>query len=178
MENNEGIFKKVFGSLGLGGDDDDDDDIDIEETQEEYTEKRNKKVEKSERMKERERDDFDEREIETIQAASKSGKVVSISTTTTPKVILKKPKEMEDMMEVVDAVKSRKIAVVNLLDVDLPLAQRMIDYVGGACYAINGKFAQISHLVYIVVGENVDLTNYIKTEVKKQGSDAFNITEE
>lgn len=175
MENNEGILKKMFGSLGLSSSDDDD-EIELDEMQEEeYTEKRSNKVEKSDKM--RERDDFDERE-EIFQSSNKGGKVVSINPGPSPKVILKKPKEMEDMMEVVDAVKARKIAVVNLLDVDLPLAQRMIDYVGGACYAINGKFAQISHLVYIVVGENVDLTNYIKTEVNKGGTDAFNITEE
>ncbi|KMT21431.1 cell division protein SepF [Clostridium cylindrosporum] len=174
MENNDGILKKMFGSLGLGSDDDD--DMELDDVQEEVYEKRTKKPEKSDRM--REREEFEEREIETIQGTNKGGKVVSINTSAPPKVILKKPKEMEDMMEVVDAVKSRKIAVVNLLDVDLPLAQRMIDYVGGACYAINGKFAQISHLVYIVVGENVDLTNYIKTEVNKQSADAFSITEE
>lgn len=176
MENNEGIFKKMFGSLGLGADDDDD-EMELEEMQEEeYKEKRHNKLEKSEKM--RERDDFDDRDSDVFQGSNKGGKVVSINSGPAPKVILKKPKEMEDMMEVVDAVKARKIAVVNLLDVDLPLAQRMIDYVGGACYAINGKFAQISHLVYIVVGENVDLTNYIKTEVNKRGTDAFNINEE
>ena len=176
MENNDGIFKKMFGSLGLTSDDEDD-EIELDEQEErEYESKKNKNGDKKDMM--RERDDFDEREVKPSQVSNKGAKLVSINSGTSPKVILKKPKEMEDMMEVVDAVKSRKIAVVNLLDVDLPLAQRMIDYVGGACYAINGKFAQISHLVYIMVGENVDLTNYIKTEVNKQGSDAFNITEE
>ncbi|MEG0641477.1 MAG: cell division protein SepF [Clostridium sp.] len=172
MESKDGIFKRVFNSIGLS--DDDDDEIELDDVQEEVrSEKRQKNAGKSGKM--REVDDFEE--IEAIQAASKGGKIVSINGGVSPKVILKKPKEMEDMMEVIDAVKARKIAVVNLLDVELPLAQRMIDYVGGACYAINGKFAQISHLVYILVGENVDLTNYIKTEINNQGAEMVNLTE-
>lgn len=174
MENNDGIFKKMFGSLGLSGDDDDD-EMELDDMQEEeYEERKTKRVDKNDRS----RDSFENKDDEVSHALNKNRKVVSINQGPSPKVILKKPKEMEDMMEVIDAVKARKIAVVNLLDVDLPLAQRMIDYVGGACYAINGKFAQISHLVYILVGENVDLTNYIKTEVNKQQTDSFSITEE
>ncbi|MEF9933702.1 MAG: cell division protein SepF [Clostridium sp.] len=173
MENKNGIFKRVISSIGLS--EEDDYDMDMEDTQDEYEEEvKQKKSDKNERRKPM-NNDFDE--IDAIKTAGK-GKVVSINSSSSPKVILKKPKEMEDMMEVVDAVKSKKIAVVNLLDVDLPLAQRMIDYIGGACYAINGKFAQISHLVYILVGENVDLTNYIRTEVNGQPSDAINIVEE
>lgn len=168
MENNDGIFKKMFGSLGLGADDDD--EMDFDEMEEEYQEKKSNNADKS---------DVEGREEETSRVSTNKGrKVVSINQGQQPKVILKKPKEMEDMMEVVDAVKNRKIAVINLLDVDLPLAQRMIDYIGGACYAINGKFAQISHLVYIIVGENVDLTNYIKTEINKNQADSINISEE
>lgn len=169
MENNDGIFKKMFGSLGLGADDEDD-ELELDEKDEEYQEKKSKKMEPSE---------FDSREDDVARTPSSKGrKVVSIGQVHAPKVILKKPKEMEDMMEVVDAVKTRKIAVINLLDVDLPLAQRMIDYIGGACYAMNGKFAQISHLVYIVVGENVDLTNYIKTEINKKHADSTTLAEE
>ncbi|MEF9953235.1 MAG: cell division protein SepF [Clostridium sp.] len=174
MENKNGIFKRVINSIGLS--EEDEDDMDLEDTQEEYEEEtKPKKSERNERRKPM-NNDYDE--IDAMKASNKSGKVVSINSTSSPKVILKKPKEMEDMMEVVDAVKSKKIAVVNLLDVDLPLAQRMIDYIGGACYAINGKFAQISHLVYILVGENVDLTNYIRAEINSQSAETINIVEE
>lgn len=93
-------------------------------------------------------------------------KIVSIKTGTAPRVLLKKPIEFQDIMEMVDAVKSRRIVVMNLADVDSKLAQRMIDYIVGACYALDASFQEIARYIYIITPENVEVANELKDQIE------------
>jgi cell division inhibitor SepF len=103
----------------------------------------------------------------------RNNKIVSIKTNSTPKVLLKKPSEFQDIMEIVDAVKARKIIVMNISEVESRLAQRMIDYIVGACYALNGSFEEISRLIYVIAPDNVEITNDLKQELNKSGFFSF-----
>ena len=38
------------------------------------------------------------------------------------------------------------------------MAQRIIDFVSGSCYAINGNIKQISETIVIVTPEDIDIT--------------------
>lgn len=115
---------------------------------------------------EKEDDDFEYEEPEILN--SRKNNVVSIKTNSAPKVLLKKPIEIQDVLELVDAVKSRKIVVMNIVDVEPRLAQRMIDYVVGGCYALNGSFQEIDKSIYLVAPENVEITNELKQVLNKK----------
>lgn len=134
-------FNKVMGAIGLIDYDEDE----IAETEED----------------EEEEEQYEEPEI----INNKKNKIVSIKTNSNPKVQLKKPREFQEIMEVVDSVKSRRIVVINLLDVEQKMAQRMIDYLVGACYALNGSFEEISKSIYLVAPESVDVNSDMKQEL-------------
>jgi cell division inhibitor SepF len=116
-----------------------------------------------------EEDEYQEPEIVT----SKKNKIVSIKTSTSPKVLLKKPQEFQDILELVDAIKTRKIVVMNIVEVEPRLAQRMIDYCVGACYALNGAFQEIAKSIYLIAPENVEITNELKQVLNKNGFFSF-----
>ena len=48
-----------------------------------------------------------------------------------------------------DNLKSRKIVVVNTTALDPKVGQRLLDFVGGVCYALGGDLQQIEKGVYI-----------------------------
>lgn len=104
---------------------------------------------------------------------SKKNKVVSIKTNSSPKVLLKKPVEFQDIMEIVDSVKARRIVVMNIVEVEQKLAQRMIDYIVGACYALNAAFEEIDKSIYIMAPDNVEITNELKNQISTTGFFSF-----
>lgn len=142
------LFKplsKVMGAIGLI----DQDDENETETTEEVNET-----------------DNEEYDVPSI-ANSKKGRVVSIKATSTPKVSIKKPEKFQDIMDIVDALKQRRIIVMNITEVEHNSAQRMIDYIGGACYALNAEFEEIEQSVYLVAPDNVEISNELKQELNK-----------
>ena len=141
-------FNKVMGAIGIV--DEEDEIIENEDEQEKEEE-------------------YQEPEI----ISSRRNKLVSIKTTTVPRVLLKRPGEFQDIMEIVDAVKSRKIVVMNISEVDQRLAQRMIDCIVGACYALNGSFQEIAKSIYLVAPDNVEISNELKQELNKNGFFSF-----
>ncbi len=143
-------FNKMMGAIGL---------IDDEEEAVDYED----------------RDDDDEyEEPEIVNSNLRKNKIVSIKNNSAPKVILKKPGEFQDILELVDAVKSKKIVVMNMVDIEQKLAQRMIDYCVGACYALNGSFQEIGKSIYLIAPENVEISNELKQVLNKNGFFSFN----
>lgn len=118
-------------------------------------------------------EEYEYEEPEIINPNPRKSKIVSIKNNSAPKVILKKPTEFQDILEIVDAIKSKRIVVMNIVDIDQKLAQRMIDYCVGACYALNGSFQEIAKSIYLVAPENVIISNELKQVLDKNGFFSF-----
>lgn len=110
-------------------------------------------------------------ELETIMPTSTSkrqqGKVVNIHTAVSAKVTIIKPTVYEEATDICDDLKNRKIVVVNTTSLDAKVAQRMLDFMGGASYALGGELQEIEKGVYILSPSNVEVTNEFKNELSK-----------
>jgi len=69
-----------------------------------------------------------------------------------------KPASMEDTREIAETLMSSRTVVLNLEGVDVDLAQRIIDFTLGCCYALSGQFQKISDFVFIITPFNVDIS--------------------
>ncbi len=90
---------------------------------------------------------------------TKNDKIVPIRST--PKgfeVSIMKPTSFEDSQDICDILMSGRVAVINLEGFDIDIAQRIMDFVSGSVYAVNGKLHQISNYIFIVTPENVDIS--------------------
>lgn len=126
-----------------------------------------------EEVEENENEEIEEEDLQVVN--SKKGKIVSIKNNNIlPKILLKRPEEFQDIMEIIDAVKSKRTVVINMIDIDSKKAQRMIDYLVGACYALNGSFDEIAKSIYIFAPENVEVSNELKNEINKNHFFSFN----
>ena len=68
------------------------------------------------------------------------------------------PTSFEDSQEICNTLLSSKPVVVNLEGFDPDDAQRIMDFISGCIYAINGKYHQISKYIFIFTPENVDIS--------------------
>lgn len=86
-------------------------------------------------------------------------KVVPIKTTRTGlEVCVMKPHNFEESQDICDVLLSDCCAIVNLEDNDLVVSRRIMDFIYGVVYSINGKLIQISDLIFIVAPGNVDVS--------------------
>lgn len=69
-----------------------------------------------------------------------------------------KPTSFEDSQDICNMLLSARPVVVNLEGFDPDDAQRIMDFISGCIYAINGKFHQISKYIFIFTPENVDIS--------------------
>ena len=69
-----------------------------------------------------------------------------------------KPKNMEDAREVTETLLEECTVVLNMEGIDFELAQRIIDFTCGSCYAIHGNLQKISNYIFIITPESVDIS--------------------
>jgi len=103
----------------------------------------------------------------------KKTNVVDIRTATTPmKVVLVEPTEFEQVQSICDDLRSKKPSVINFENLDKDTAKRMVDFISGAVYALNGTIQKISNGIVIVAPANVDILGTIKNSF---GSEDFDL---
>lgn len=69
-----------------------------------------------------------------------------------------KPTTMEDAREITETLLDNRTVVLNLEGLDVDIAQRIIDFTSGSCFAMSGNLQKISHYIFIVTPASVDLS--------------------
>ena len=73
-------------------------------------------------------------------------------------VCVMRPQVFEDSRAISDVLLTGRAAVVNLEGIDLEVAQRIIDFICGSCYALQGNIERISNYIFIVTPESIDIS--------------------
>ena len=110
----------------------------------------------------------EEESIEPVITNKKNNKVVNIHTSTSVKVTITKPVDYEEATEICEALKNRRIVLVNTTVLELKIAQRLLDFISGSCYALGGEWQQIEKGVYLLSPSNVEVTNELKNELSSK----------
>lgn len=76
-------------------------------------------------------------------------------------MVLIKATSYDDMQEIARHIKERKIAVVNFEEMDKEVAQRMVDFLSGATFALDGVPRKVSGGTFIFSSANVDVSGQI-----------------
>ena len=179
-----GFIDKIKNMMSSDEDFDDFDDFDEDfEEDEDFDEKKPSKFSIF-KKKENDADDDDEEPVvkrtAEPKAAPKVGpKITPISkkrgTGVNMEVCVIKPVTNEDGREVIDTLLMGRAVIVNFEGLDRDEAQRIIDYICGACYALNGNLRRISSYIFIVTPESVDISGDIQ-ELFPNAFDAPGVT--
>ena len=73
------------------------------------------------------------------------------------KMIVYHPVCYDDAQSIVDNLKNRRPVIVNMEELDGACAQRVLDFLLGAIYAINGTINKISRGIFLVAPRDVDV---------------------
>lgn len=78
--------------------------------------------------------------------------------TTGMEVCVIKPTVFEDAMEITQTLLYNRTVVLNLEGLDVNIAQRILDFTSGSCFAIQGNLQKISHYIFIITPKSVDIS--------------------
>lgn len=82
------------------------------------------------------------------------------------RMIIFRPTSYDETQDVIDNLKSRKPIIVNLDEIDVSVAQRILDFISGAVYALGGDIKKAARNIFVVAPSNVEVTT------NEQGSSA------
>lgn len=88
---------------------------------------------------------------------SQPANVVSMPSSAKQKMIVFKPVSYEETQSIIDNLKSRKPIIVNMEDLELDCAQRILDFMAGAICALDGEIYKISRGIFVVAPANYDI---------------------
>lgn len=97
------------------------------------------------------------------------GKVVNLHTASHFKMVVVHPESFDDAQGICDHLKAKKPVVVNLEDVDKEEARRVVDFLSGSVYALDGNIQKVSTGIFIIAPNNVDIMGDFKDEFRNKG---------
>ena len=110
-----------------------------------------------------------QQDYEQPEVKQHSNKVVNINATTQLQVVLVKPDRFDNASDIADHLRSKHAVVLNLEATNKDVARRLVDFLSGCAYALDGKIKKIAISTYIITPYNVDIVGDLIDELENNG---------
>lgn len=92
-------------------------------------------------------------------ASRRSSRVVKLhdNSPSALKVVVLQPESFEEARDITNHLKERKPIIVNMEALEKEVARRIVDFLSGSVYALDGDMKKISNGIFLVAPENVDI---------------------
>lgn len=98
-------------------------------------------------------------ETNTERTPSTSGpsRVMSISHSTNMQVVLVKPERFDQVRDIAARLRDKQSVVLNLESTNKDVARRVVDFLSGTAFALDGNIRKIAVSTYLVIPYNVEM---------------------
>ncbi|MBQ7523781.1 MAG: cell division protein SepF [Oscillospiraceae bacterium] len=114
-------------------------------------------------------DDAEEQPVRRESRRTSGARVVNINATTQMQVVLAKPDRFDMVSEIADHLRDKHAVVLNLEATNKDVARRLVDFLSGCAYALDGKIKKIAVLTYLITPYNVDIVGDVIDELENNG---------
>lgn len=101
-------------------------------------------------------EDFDDKKYDDRTNSKVTPIRVKKSNGSNMRVYMFKPTSVEDAREITETLQLDYTIILNVEGLDVDVSQRIIDFMSGASFAINGSLQKISNYIFLVTPPNVD----------------------
>ena len=101
----------------------------------------------------------------SVSASGFSGQVLNMNNSASNKqeVVLFRPGSFNDTSKAADDLRNRKAVIVNMENVDKAMARRVVDFLSGCVYALDGDVKKIAQSAYLFCPHNMDIVGDLET---------------
>ena len=101
--------------------------------------------------------------------ASSASNIVNLHTSSNLQVMLVKPDRYDEVSEVADHLRNKCAVVLNLETTNKDTARRLVDFLTGCAYVLDGNIKKVATNTYIITPFNVDIVGNLMEEVENSG---------
>ena len=83
---------------------------------------------------------------------------IKVSSGASIEMVVVKPEKLESVTQIADYLVDRKTILLNLEETNKDVARRLIDFLNGVAYAINGDLRKVATNTYVITPSNVELS--------------------
>jgi cell division inhibitor SepF len=120
---------------------------------------------------EAEEDTEEEEEIEEFQEIQprvrKKSNLISLPSAKHHNIIIMEPKDIDEAKEVADNLKCHKPIIVNLQKAESDMPRRVVDFLIGVAYAIDGHVQKVQEGIFLFTPSNISIIPPSKKEQKE-----------
>lgn len=91
-------------------------------------------------------------------------KVVSMPQTQQIKMVISQPTTFDQSEEICEFLKEKKSVIVNLEYVNKDVARRIVDFISGGVFALDGHIQKVSNSIFLIAPYNYEITNEMARE--------------
>ena len=106
-------------------------------------------------------------DIEDKKIFGRRNKVVAMPQANAIKMVISQPTTFEQSDEICSFLKEKKSVIVNLEYVNKDVARRIVDFISGGVYALDGYIQKVSNSIFLVAPSNYEITNEMAREEMK-----------
>lgn len=92
-----------------------------------------------------------------------NGQVLNTSSSNKQEVVLFRPGSFNDTSKAADDLRSHRAVIVNMENVDKAMARRVVDFLSGCVYALDGDVKKIAQSAYLFCPHNMDIVGDLET---------------
>ena len=86
-----------------------------------------------------------------------NGQILNMNASNKQEVVLFRPGSFNDTSKAADDLRNRKAVIVNMENVDKAMARRVVDFLSGCVYALEGNVKKVAQSAYIFCPKNVEI---------------------
>ncbi len=77
------------------------------------------------------------------------------------RMVVYQPQSYDDTQRIIDDLKSGRPVIANLEDLNVEIAQRVLDFLSGAVYGVDGSIRKISRGIFVLAPPHVDISGNV-----------------
>lgn len=85
------------------------------------------------------------------------------------RVTVVEPKSYEEVQQIADYLKERRAVIISLEQVERELSKRIVDFISGTTYALDGTMQRIGEAIFLCAPSNVAIEGSLTTTWRDRG---------
>ena len=83
--------------------------------------------------------------------------IVGFPTAPQSEMVVLEPRSFDDALSIIDNLRTRRAVILNLQGLTSEQSQRLVDFVSGACHALDGHQERIGEAIFLFTPSNVKI---------------------
>lgn len=161
------IMDKLMNVIGIGNNEEDYDEVDYNGEEEQDIEENEEGRVRRKSFKDIERDS-------QYSSSNIQSKVIPMNTAvSSSKMVITQPTCYDEVEGIGEYLKAKKSIIVNLENVGKEDARRILDFMSGAAFMVEGSIQRVSNLIYLITPKNVEIQNDLEQSQYRQQKMSF-----